>query len=153
MGERLDIQIVFLVAQSGARGVAEQRGASVPLLTAPVTREASPGAAATGIVSLGLLGDPRAVPFGRRRLGSVIPELRWASAITPTRFGVPGQAVTDSPEETGARPPAPSETMSFLNGSYRRLTEIVLREITQGPAEQAGSTPCLFTYRCHELPR
>lgn len=107
--------------------------ASVPLLTAFTAREASPGAAATGLVALGLLGAPETVPFIRRYLDSTLPELRWASAFALTRFGITGQAVIDVLTETVARPPAASETMSFLSGSYRRLAEIVLYEITRSP--------------------
>jgi hypothetical protein len=106
---------------------------SVPLLTAFVASEASPGAAATGVVALGLLGAPETVPFIRRYLDSKTPELRWASAFALTRFGITDQAIIDVLTETIARPPAASETMSFLSGSYRRLAEIVLYEITRSP--------------------
>lgn len=52
---------------------------SVPLLTAFAASEASPGAAATGVVALGLLGAPETVPFIRRYLDSTLLELRWAA--------------------------------------------------------------------------
>lgn len=107
---------------------------SVPLLTAFVTRESSPGAAATGLVALGLLGDPQGIPFIRRYPSSAIPELRWASAFALTRYGITSQIIIDVLEETAATPPAPSETMSFLSGSYSKLTEILLREITPTPS-------------------
>jgi hypothetical protein len=63
----------------------------------------------------------------------LILELRWASAFALTRFGMTDKAIIDVLTETIARPPAPSETMSFLNGSYRRLAELVLYEITRSP--------------------
>lgn len=106
---------------------------SVPLLTAFVASEASPGAAATGLVALGLLGDPESVPFIRRYLDSTILKLRWAFAFALTRFGITDHAIIDVLTETVARPPAASETMSFLGGSYSRLAEIVLYEITRSP--------------------
>lgn len=106
---------------------------SVPSLTAFAAGEASPGAAATGLVALGLLGAPETVPFIRRYLDSTLLELRWASAFALTRFGITDQAIIDVLTETVARPPAASETMSFLSGSYRRLAEIVLYEITRSP--------------------
>jgi hypothetical protein len=111
----------------------EFAAASVPLLTAFVAGEDSPGAAATGVVALGLLGAPESVPFIRRYLDSAIPELRWASAFALAQFGITDQAVTDALTETVARPPAASETMSFLSGSYRRLAELALYEITRSP--------------------
>jgi hypothetical protein len=106
---------------------------SVPLLTAFVASEASPGAAVTGIVALSLLGAAETVPFIRGYLHSAVPELRWASAFALTRFGITGQAITGALTETAARPPAASETMSFLSGSYQRLAEKVLYEITRSP--------------------
>jgi HEAT repeat protein len=104
---------------------------SVPLLTAFVASEASPGATATGIVALGLLGAPETVPLIRRYLDSTKIELRWASAFALTRFGITEQAIIDVLTETVAKPPAASETMSYLSGSYRRLAEMVLYEITR----------------------
>ena len=111
----------------------EFAAASVPLLTVLVAGEDSPGAAATGVVALGLLGAPESVPFIRRYLNSAIPELRWASAFALAQFGITDQAVTDALTETVARPPAASETMSFLSGSYRRLAELALYENTRSP--------------------
>jgi hypothetical protein len=105
----------------------------VPPLTAFAAREASPGAAATGLVALALPGAQQTVPFIRRYLDSTLPELRWASALALTRFGITGQAITDVLTETAARPPAASETMSFPSGSYRRPAEIILYEITRPP--------------------
>lgn len=58
----------------------------------------------------------------------------WASAFALAQFGITDQAVTDALTETVARPPAASETMSFLSGSYRRLAELALYEITRSPA-------------------
>jgi hypothetical protein len=99
---------------------------SIPLLKAFVADESSPGAAATGVVALGLLGDPATVPFIRRYLDSPIAEMRWASAFALTRFGIAGPAVVDVLTEAVARPPQKTETMSFLNGSYISLAAMAL---------------------------
>lgn len=68
---------------------------SIPLLTAFIASEASPGAAATGLVALGLLGAPETIPFIRRYLDSTTLELRWASA-----FGLTGSASPTRPSST-----------------------------------------------------
>ncbi|WP_143200094.1 HEAT repeat domain-containing protein [Kitasatospora sp. CB01950] len=99
---------------------------SIPLLTAFVTEEVSPGAAATGVVALGLLGDPAAVPFVESHLGSPVVELRWASAFALTRLGIATATVVDVLVEAVARPPEEAVTMSFLGGSYRRLAMLAL---------------------------
>ncbi|MER7844230.1 hypothetical protein ABTZ03_09825 [Kitasatospora sp. NPDC096077] len=110
----------------------ESAATSIPLLTEFVAREAeaeaeaSPGAAATGLVALGLLGDPAVVPFLEGHLGSPVVELRWAAAFALTRLGVAGAAVVDVLVETVARPPEKTETMSFLSGSYAALAVMAL---------------------------
>ncbi|GAA2021284.1 hypothetical protein GCM10009839_17770 [Catenulispora yoronensis] len=108
----------------------EHATTSVPLLEAFIAGEASPGAAATGIVALSLLGEPATVPFIRRYLDSPTVELRWASAFALTRFG-----------------------MFFLSGSYISLATMALAATSEattlrgvdavlvrtlGPAGQAG---------------
>ncbi|MEU4091694.1 HEAT repeat domain-containing protein [Streptomyces sp. NPDC026673] len=104
----------------------ESSGTSIPLLKAFVADEESPGAAATGVVTLGLLGDPATVPFVARYLDSPIVELRWASAFALTRFGIAGPAVVDVLTEVVAHPPAKTGTMSFLSGSYSGLAAMAL---------------------------
>jgi hypothetical protein len=104
----------------------ESAATSVPLLKTFVAGEASPGAAATGVVALGLLGEPATVPFIRRYLDSPVAELRWASAFALTRFGIAGPAVADVLAQAVARPPEKTETMSFLSGSYRGLAAMAL---------------------------
>ncbi|WP_431677880.1 HEAT repeat domain-containing protein [Kitasatospora sp. KL5] len=104
----------------------ESAATSVPLLQAFVADEVSPGAAATGVVALGLLGDPATVPFIERYLDSPVVELRWASAFALTRFGIAGPAVVDVLTQAVARPPEKTGTMSFLSGSYRGLAAMAL---------------------------
>jgi hypothetical protein len=104
----------------------EYAATSVPLLEAFIASEASPGAAATGMVALGLLGEPATVPFIHRYLNSVIVELRWASAFALTRFGIADLAVIDVLTDVVARPPKTDETMSFLSGSYISLATMAL---------------------------
>lgn len=104
----------------------EAAATSIPLLKAFVADEDTPGAAATGIVALGLLGDPATVPFIRGYLESPIIELRWASAFALTRFEIGDLAVIDALTEAVARPPDHSETMSFLSGSYIGLATMTL---------------------------
>lgn len=104
----------------------ESAATSIPLLKAFVAGEASPGAAATGVVALGLLGEPATVPFIQQYLDSPVAELRWASAFALTRFGIDGPAVADVLMEAVARPPEKTETMSFLSGSYRSLATTAL---------------------------
>ncbi|WP_143070897.1 HEAT repeat domain-containing protein [Streptomyces malaysiense] len=106
----------------------ESAATSVPLLKAFVADEVSPGAAATGVVALGLLGEPAAVPFIRRYLDSPVVELRWASAFALTRFGIADPAVGDVLTQVVARPPEKTETMSFLSGSYMGLAAMALAE-------------------------
>ncbi|MFG2821505.1 HEAT repeat domain-containing protein [Kitasatospora sp. NPDC048365] len=106
----------------------ESAATSIPLLKAFVADEASPGAAATGLVALGLLGDPAAVPFIQDYLDSPVVELRWASAFALTQLGIAGPAVVDVLIQVVARPPERAETMSFLSGSYRSLAAMALAE-------------------------
>ncbi|MEU1616777.1 hypothetical protein ABZ479_05655 [Streptomyces sp. NPDC005722] len=106
----------------------ESAATSVPLLKAFVSDERSPGAAATGLVALGLLGEPAAVPFIGRHLLSPVAELRWASAFALTRFGIAGPDVVDALTEAVARPPETTGTMSFLSGSYIGLATMALAE-------------------------
>jgi len=104
----------------------ESAAASIPLLTAFIAGEASPGAAATGVVALGLLGEPATVAFIRRYLDSPAAELRWASAIALTRLGIGDPAVIDVLIEAVAEPPEKTGTMSFLAGSYISLAAMAL---------------------------
>ncbi|MFE7531955.1 HEAT repeat domain-containing protein [Kitasatospora sp. NPDC057542] len=110
---------------------------SVPLLKAFVTNEASPGAAATGVVALGLLGDPAAVPFIESYLDSPVVELRWASAFALTRFGVADPAVVDVLIQVVARPPEKTGTMAFLSGSYGSLAVMALAETPEATTLRA----------------
>jgi hypothetical protein len=108
---------------------------STPLLTSFVASESAPAAAATGIVALGLLGEPTVVPFIRQYLDSAFDELRWASAFALTRFGVTDSAVTDALIKAIAQPPTQSKEMPFLGGDYLGLATIALAET------QAATTP------------
>ncbi|WP_457463317.1 HEAT repeat domain-containing protein [Streptomyces sp. TE5632] len=109
----------------------ESAATSVPLLKAFVADEVSPGAAATGVVALGLLGDSATVPFIEPYLESPIVELRWASAFALTRFGIAGTAVVDVLTQVVARPPEKTGTMSFLSGSYSGLAAMALAETSE----------------------
>ncbi|MGW3247031.1 HEAT repeat domain-containing protein [Streptomyces sp. NPDC001070] len=109
----------------------ESAATSIPLLKAFIADEDSPGAAATGVVAIGLLGDPATVPFIRRYLDSPIVELRWAAAFALTRFGIAGPAVVEVLTQVVARPPEKTETMSFLSGSYRGLAAMALAETSE----------------------
>ncbi|MEV6536246.1 HEAT repeat domain-containing protein [Streptomyces sp. NPDC051639] len=115
----------------------ESAATSIPLLKAFVADEGSPGAAATGVVALGLLGEPAAVPFIERHLDSPIVELRWASAFALTRFGLAGPAVVDVLTQVVARPPEETETMSFLSGSYSGLAAMALAETSEATTLRA----------------
>ncbi|MEW2620546.1 HEAT repeat domain-containing protein [Streptomyces sp. NPDC048106] len=115
----------------------EAAATSIPLLKAFIADEGSPGAAATGVVALGLLGEPATVPFVRRYLDSPTVELRWASAFALTRFGIADQAVVDALTQVVARPPEKSETMSFLSGSYSGLAAMALAETPDATTLQA----------------
>ncbi|MER6981100.1 hypothetical protein [Streptomyces carpinensis] len=115
----------------------ESAATSIPLLKAFVADEVSPGAAATGLGALGLLGEPATVPFIGRYLDSPIVELRWASAFALTRFGIAGPAVVDVLSQVVARPPEKTETMSFLNGSYRGLAAMALAETSEATTLRA----------------
>ncbi|MEV7557599.1 hypothetical protein [Streptomyces sp. NPDC089795] len=110
---------------------------SAPLLKTFVAREASPGAAATGLVALGLLGEPATVPFVEGYLDSARVELRWASAFALTRFGIAGRAVTDVLTQVVARPPEKTTTMPFLSGSYGGLAVMALAETSAATTAQA----------------
>jgi len=99
---------------------------SGPLLTSFVAGEAAPGAAATGLVALGLLGEPTTVPFIRRYLDSAHAELRWASAFALTRFGATDAAVVDALKEAVVQPPTRSAEMTFLGGDHRGLATMAL---------------------------
>ncbi|WP_330248078.1 MULTISPECIES: HEAT repeat domain-containing protein [unclassified Streptomyces] len=109
----------------------ESAETSIPLLKAFIADEGSPGAAATGVVALGLLGEPATVPFIGRYLDSPIVELRWASAFALTRFGIAGPAVVEVLTQVVARPPEKAETMSFLSGSYSGLAAMALAEASE----------------------
>lgn len=109
----------------------ESAETSIPLLKAFIADEGSPGAAATGVVALGLLGEPATVPFIGRYLDSPIVELRWASAFALTRFGIVGPAVVEVLTQVVARPPEKAETMSFLSGSYSGLAAMALAEASE----------------------
>lgn len=104
----------------------EYAGASVPLLEAFVARETSPGAAATGLVALGLLGARASVPFVASHLDSCVVELRWGAAFALTRLGIAGPAVVDALTQVVARPPERTPTMPFLSGSYTGLAVLAL---------------------------
>jgi hypothetical protein len=71
----------------------ESAATSIPLLKAFVADEVSPGAAATAVVALGLLGEPATVPFVRRYLDS--PDRRAALGrrvrVDPVRRRRPGR--------------------------------------------------------------
>ncbi|MEU4107176.1 HEAT repeat domain-containing protein [Streptomyces sp. NPDC027717] len=112
----------------------ESAATSVPLLKAFIADEVSPGAAATGIVALGLLGAETTVPFIRRYLDSPIVELRWASAFALTRFGIADPAVVEVLTQVVARPPEKTETMSFLSGSYMSLAALALAGTSEATA-------------------
>jgi hypothetical protein len=115
----------------------ESAATSIPLLKAFVADEASPGAAATGLVALGLLGDPAAVPFIENYLDSPVLELRWASAFALTRLGIADPAVIDVLIQVVARPPEKTETMSFLSGSYGSLAAMALAETSEATTLRA----------------
>ncbi|GAA1077838.1 HEAT repeat domain-containing protein [Kitasatospora arboriphila] len=115
----------------------ESAAMSVPLLQAFVAGEDSPGAAATGLVALGLLGDPAAVPFVEHYLDSPVVELRWASAFALTRWGITGPSVVDALIEVVARPPERAGTMSFLSGSYCALAAMALAGTSEGTTLRA----------------
>jgi hypothetical protein len=110
---------------------------SIPLLKAFIADEGSPGAAATGVVALGLLGEPATVPVIGRYLDSPIVELRWASAFALTRFGIAGPAVVEVLTQVVARPPEKTETMSFLEGSYSGLAAMALAETSEATTLRA----------------
>ncbi|WP_395292435.1 HEAT repeat domain-containing protein [Kitasatospora hibisci] len=115
----------------------ESASISVPLLKAFVADEVSPGAAATGVVALGLLGEPATVPFIESYLDSPIVELRWASAFALTRLGIAGPAVVDVLIQVVARPPEKTGTMSFLSGSYGSLAVMALAETSEATTLRA----------------
>ncbi|MFD8806447.1 HEAT repeat domain-containing protein [Streptomyces sp. NPDC059597] len=115
----------------------ESAATSIPLLKAFIADEVSPGAAATGVVALGLLGEPATVPFIRRYLDSPIVELRWAAAFALTRFGIADPAVVDVLTQVVARPPEETETMSFLSGSYMGLATMALAETSEATTLRA----------------
>ncbi|MFD5568923.1 HEAT repeat domain-containing protein [Streptomyces cadmiisoli] len=115
----------------------ESAATSIPLLKAFIADESSPGAAATGVVALGLLGEPATVPFIRRYLESPIVELRWASAFALTRFGTASPAVVDVLTQVIAQPPEKTETMPFLSGSYSGLAAMVLAETSEATTLRA----------------
>ncbi|MEU5221638.1 HEAT repeat domain-containing protein [Streptomyces toyocaensis] len=106
-----------------------------------VADEASPGAAATGVVALGLLGDAATVPFIEPYLESPIAELRWASAFALTRFGVAGPAVVDVLTQVVARPPERTGTMTFLSGSYGGLAATALAETSAATTLRTVAQP------------
>lgn len=126
----------------------ESAATLIPLLKSFVADEPSPGAAATGIVSLSLLGDPTTVPFIQRHLHSSIIELRWASAFALTRFGITDPAVIDMLTETVARPPGKTETMSFLSGSFMGLSAMALAETSGAAVLQAATAMLTGLDRC-----
>ncbi|MFJ7243414.1 HEAT repeat domain-containing protein [Kitasatospora sp. NPDC098652] len=115
----------------------ESASTSIPLLKALVADEASPGVAATGLVALGLLGDPAAVPFVESYLDSPVVELRWASAFALTRLGIADPAVVDVLIRVIAWPPERTETMPFLSGSYRSLAVLALAETSEATTPRA----------------
>jgi hypothetical protein len=79
---------------------------SVPLLTAFVAREASPGAAATGLVALALLGAQQTVPFIRRYLARPAQH-----AARQPRVGLVGVAVRWTRSASSARTPGASSPL------------------------------------------
>ncbi|MFJ9861322.1 HEAT repeat domain-containing protein [Streptomyces albogriseolus] len=102
---------------------------TIPLLKAFIVDEVVPGAAATGLVALGLLGDPAVVSFLQGYLDSAVAELRWAAAFALTRFGMDEPAVVDVLLHAAARPPEKTGTMlPFLSGSYLGLTTMALAD-------------------------
>jgi hypothetical protein len=104
---------------------------SIPLLKAFVSDEVSPGAAATGIVALGLLGEPATIPFIWQYLDNSKLELRWAAAFALTRFGIADPALVEVVTEVVTSPAARTETMSFLSGSYMSLAAMALAEVPE----------------------
>ncbi|WP_042426392.1 HEAT repeat domain-containing protein [Streptacidiphilus anmyonensis] len=110
---------------------------SIPLLKAFIADEVSPGAAATGVLALGLLGRPETVAFIEGYLDSPTVELRWASAYALTRFGISNPAIIDALTQVVAHPPEKTETMSFLSGSYRGLAAMALAEASETPTLRA----------------
>lgn len=121
---------------------------SIPLLKAFIAEEGSPGAAATGVVALGLLGEPETVPFIRRYLDSPIVELRWASAFALTRFGIADPDVVEVLEQVLARPPEKAKTMSFLSGSYMGLAAMALAETSEATTLRAVGAVLLGLADC-----
>lgn len=119
----------------------ESVATSVPLLKAFVADEVSPGAAATGVVALGLLGDAATVPFIEPYLESPIAELRWASAFALTRFGIAVPAVVDVLTQVVARPPERTGTMAFLSGSYGGLAAMALAERSAATTLRTDAQP------------
>lgn len=103
----------------------ESAATSVPLLTAFVAGEGSPGAAATSLVALGLLGDLAAVPVLRRYLDSPNPEARWASAFALNRLGVDDSAVVNVLTELGAFRPENTATLPFLSGPGATFASVI----------------------------
>ncbi|WP_149551866.1 HEAT repeat domain-containing protein [Streptomyces marokkonensis] len=119
----------------------ESVATSVPQLKALVADEVSPGAAATGVVALGLLGDAATVPFIEPYLESPIAELRWASAFALTRFGIAGPAVVDVLTQVVARPPERTGTMAFLSGCYGGLAAMALAETSAATTLRTDAQP------------
>ncbi|CAM5588941.1 HEAT repeat domain-containing protein (plasmid) [Streptomyces viridifaciens] len=134
----------------------ESAATSIPLLKAFVADESSPGAAATGVVALGLLGDPAAAPFIQGYLDSPVVELRWASAFALTRLGIAGPAVVDVLIQVIAWPAEKTETMTFLSGSYRSLAVMALAETSEATTLRAveamlvGLADCTGVERYHD---
>ncbi|SHN26695.1 HEAT repeat domain-containing protein [Actinacidiphila paucisporea] len=134
----------------------ESAATSIPLLKAFVADEVSPGAAATGLVALGLLGDPAAAPFIQSYLDSPVVELRWASAFALTRLGNVGPAVADVLIQVVAQLPERAETMSFLSGSYGGLAVMALAETSEATTLRAveamlvGLADCRGVERYHD---
>lgn len=134
----------------------ESASTSIPLLKAFVTNEAIPGAAATGVVALGLLGDPAVVPFIKSYLDSPVAELRWASAFALTRLGIADPAVVDVLIHVVARPPEKTETMPFLSGCYGSLAVMALAETSEATTMRAveamlvGLADCTGAERSHD---
>ncbi|WP_157597395.1 HEAT repeat domain-containing protein [Streptacidiphilus rugosus] len=109
----------------------ESAPVTIPLLKAFIVDEVVPGAAATGLVALGLLGDPAVVSFLQGYLESAVAELRWAAAFALTRFGMDEPAVVDVLLHAAACPPEKTRTMSFLSGSYLGLTTMALADTSE----------------------